>query len=43
MNKVVGIAAALLIGWAVDQHYNDGHFTDGLLSMLSQIRHSFGW
>ena len=31
--------AALL----ADQYWNDGHFTDAALSMLRQIRASFGW
>lgn len=43
MNKAIAIAAAMLIGWASDQHYNNGHFADSLLSMLRQIRHSLGW
>jgi hypothetical protein len=43
MSKIIGITGLLLAGSAVDQYYNNGYFTDGLLSMLTQMRHSFGW
>jgi hypothetical protein len=43
MSKAIGIAVFLFAGWAADQQYNYGYFTDGLFSMLSQMRHSFGW
>jgi hypothetical protein len=43
MTKLTGIAALLFTAWALDQHYYGGYFTDSLLSMLSQMRHSFGW
>jgi hypothetical protein len=43
MSKAIGIAALLFAGWAADQHYNYGYYTDALASMLNQIRHSFGW
>jgi hypothetical protein len=26
-----------------DQYFNFGYYTDGALSALRQIRHSFGW
>jgi hypothetical protein len=43
MTKIVVIAAILLSVWAADQSYNYGFLTEGLLSMLREIRHSFGW
>jgi hypothetical protein len=44
MSKIVVITAMLFAAWIADQYYyNYGFFTDGLLSMLREIRHSFGW
>jgi hypothetical protein len=44
MIKGVAIAAVvLLIVVQVDQHYYSGFYTDGVLAMFHQIRHSFGW
>jgi hypothetical protein len=43
MSKLVSIIAILFAAWIADQYYNYGSFTDGLLSMLREIRHSFGW
>jgi hypothetical protein len=38
------LIAVLLIAAAIvaDEYYNYGHYTDGTLAMLHQIRHSFG-
>ena len=38
------LIAILLIAAAVvaDQYYNYGHYSDGALAMLHQMRHSFG-
>jgi hypothetical protein len=41
MTKAATIAGLLLAAWAADQHYNYGHFSDSLLAMMRQIRHSF--
>ena len=44
MIKGASIAAVVLfIAVQVDQHYDGGFYTDGVLAMLHQIRHSFGW
>jgi hypothetical protein len=44
MIKSAAIAAVVIfIAVQVDQHYNSGFYTDGVLAMLHQIRHSFGW
>jgi hypothetical protein len=44
MIKGAAIAAAVMfIAVQVDQHYDSGFYTDGVLAMLRQIRHSFGW
>jgi hypothetical protein len=39
------LIAILTVGAAVvaDEHYDFGHYTDGALSMLPEIRHSFGF
>jgi hypothetical protein len=29
--------------FAADQYWNYGHYTDGTLAVMRQIRHSFGW
>jgi hypothetical protein len=41
----LGIAAIVVLAGAVagDQYWNFGFYTDGTLSALNQIRHSFGW
>lgn len=36
---IVIIVAAV----AADQHFNFGHFTDGTLAMLGQIKRAFGF
>jgi hypothetical protein len=44
MIKGAAIAAmGLFIAVQVDQHYDNGFYTDGVLAMFHQIRHSFGW
>jgi len=37
---VIGL---LCIVWAIDHFYNYDYFSDGLLAMLRQMGHSFGW
>jgi hypothetical protein len=41
----LGLFAIIVFGCAVaaDQYWNYGYYTDGTLSALRQIRHSFGW
>jgi hypothetical protein len=43
MSKIAFLGTIVLAAWGADQHYGDGYFADGLLTMLTQIRHSFGW
>jgi len=44
MIKGAAIAAVVLfIAIQVDQHYDNGFYSDGVLAMFHQIRHSFGW
>jgi hypothetical protein len=44
MIKGAAIAAVVLfIAVQGDQQYAQGFYTDGVLAMLRQIRHSFGW
>ena len=44
MSKGVFFAAiALGSALAADRHYNFGFYTDGMISMLRQIQHSFGF
>ncbi len=44
MIKGAAIAAVVLyIAAQVDQHYDHGFYTNGVLTMVRQIRHSFGW
>jgi hypothetical protein len=35
--------AVVCAAWFADRYYNYGYATDGLLSMLREIRHAFGW
>lgn len=42
MSRLGFAAGTLLALWAADHYYNYDHFTDALLAMLSQMRHSFG-
>ena len=41
----LGWTAIAVLGCAIaaDQYLNYGYYTDGVLSALRQIRHSFGW
>jgi hypothetical protein len=41
----LGLAAIIVLACAVaaDHYWNYGYYTDGALSALRQIRHSFGW
>jgi hypothetical protein len=41
----LGVTAVIVfaIALAADQYWNYGYYTDGALSALHQIRHSFGW
>ena len=43
MSKIAFLGALALAAWGADQHYGHGHFADSLLTMLTQIRRSFGW
>jgi|HubBroStandDraft_3_1064219.scaffolds.fasta_scaffold2260970_1 hypothetical protein len=43
MSKIVVITPMLITAWIADQYYNNAFVTDGLLSMLREIRNSFGW
>jgi len=44
MGKGVFVAAIVLgSAMAADRHYNFGFYTDGMISMLRQIQHSFGF
>ena len=43
MTKAAITASLLFAAWAADHYYNDDHLADGLSSMFSQMRHSFGW
>jgi hypothetical protein len=43
MRKAFVIAVVVSVAYVADQHYYYGYFADGLLSMLGQMRHSFGW
>ena len=43
MIKGIFIAAmVLLVAWELDRHFTHGKYTDALLAMSRQIRHSFG-
>jgi hypothetical protein len=33
----------IVAAWAADQYLNLGYYTDITLTVLRQIRHSFGW
>ena len=39
------VVTILVLGAAVaaDQYFNFGYYTDGMLAMLRQIQHSFGF
>jgi len=37
---VIGVLVAAIVA---DQYLNHGYYTDSTLSVLRQIRHSFGW
>jgi hypothetical protein len=36
----IGVLAAALVA---DQYWNHGYYTDSALTVLRQIKHSFGW
>jgi hypothetical protein len=37
------VVAVLFAAMFADHYYNYGHYTDGLLRMLREMRHAFGW
>jgi hypothetical protein len=41
----LGWAVVVVLGtaFAADQFWNYGYYTDGVLAILRQVRHSFGW
>jgi hypothetical protein len=44
MGKFGWSVVIILIGAvAADQYLNNGYYTDGTMTMLRQIRNSFGW
>lgn len=43
VNFSLTASTVLVAAFVADQCWNYGHYSDGILSMLGQIRHSFGW
>jgi hypothetical protein len=42
MKGIFITAVVLFIAWQLDVHFNYGKYTDAILSILRQMRHSFG-
>jgi hypothetical protein len=44
MSKLTwAVVLTVLIAFLVDQYFNQGHHTDGLIRTLSDIKRAFGW